>query len=151
MTEKTHDAELFLRFHRRSMITILVLVVAAGAFMVASALWPDAAPLRWVERAPWFFPLFIITGVAVQQTSMRRYGIALDSPEYKALMSDEWRRQAMARATKGALIVVLVAQLVLPLLFVSLPTLRAVWGMAAATITLGLATQVALFLFFDRE
>jgi hypothetical protein len=32
-----------------------------------------------------------------------------------------------------------------------LPTLRAVMGMAVSTVSLGLAAQVALFLFFDRK
>ncbi len=151
MTEPSLDPERYLRFHRRSMMFLLLLIVGSGAFLVLSALSPDATPIRWLARSSYFFPIAIIIGVAAQQTSMRKHRMALDSPELKALMRDEWRQQSMDRATRGALIVVLVAQVLLPLLFVSLPTIRAVWGMAAATNTLGMAAQVGLYLFFDRE
>jgi peptidoglycan/LPS O-acetylase OafA/YrhL len=151
LTERAQDAEIYLRFHRRSMLALLFLIMAAGAFVVMTALKPDATVLRWIERAPFFFPMLIIIVAAVQQTVMRRHRLALDSPEFKALMSDEWRLRSMDRATRGALIVALVAQLALPFLFAGLSTPRALWGMAAATVTIGLAAQVALFLFFDRE
>ena len=150
MTQPVSDPELYLRFHRRNLMFVLVLILGVGAFLIASALQPDAAPLHWIAGAP-VFPIAIIIIVAAQQTSMRKNRIKMDAPEFKALMSDEWRRQSMDRATRGALISVLVAQILLPLLFVGLPTIRAVWGMAAATVTLGMAAQIALFLFFDRE
>ncbi len=151
MPVPTNDPEAYLRFHRRSMLILLILVVVTGGFFIASALWPDAAMLRVVERTPWLVPILIVIGVAAQQTSMRKHRLALDSPEYKALVRDEWRRQSMDRATRGALITVLVAQLAVPLLFLGLPVARALWGMAATTATLGLAAQVALYLLFERE
>ena len=151
MIQPVSNPELYLRFHRRNLMFVLVLILGIGAFLIASALQPDAPALHWISRAPVFFPMMIILIVAAQQTSMRRHRIRMDAPEFKALMSDEWRRQSMDRATRGALVSVLVAQILLPLLFVGLPTVRAVWGMAAATITIGMAAQVALFLFFDRE
>jgi hypothetical protein len=165
MTEPAPDPELLLRLHRRSMIQILTLIVAFGAFMIASALWPEAALLRWVERTPWLIPMVVILLVVVQQTSLRKHRFTMDAPEFKAIIRDEWRRRSMDRATRGALIVVLVAQVPLGLLISNLPTvelplgrllghlptLRAVMGMAVSTVTLGLAAQVALFLFFDRK
>ena len=60
----------------------------------------------------------------------------------------------MHRASRVALIVVLMAQYPLVLLFefvMQLPPPRGAFAMAASTITLGLATLMALFLFFDRE
>ena len=165
MTEPAPDPELLLRLHRRSMVHILILIVAFGAFLIASALWPNATLLRWVEQAPWLIPMAIILFVVVQQTSLRKHRFTMDAPEFKAIIRDEWRRRSMDRATRGALIVVLVAQVPLGLLISylptaqlplgrllsDLPTLRAVMGMAVSTITLGLAAQVGLFLFFDRK
>ena len=150
-TQPANDPEIYLRLHRRTMIFVLVLILGAGAFLVASAIWPNAAPMHWAAQAPWFFPIVITIVIAAQQGSMRRHRFAMDAPEFKALMQDEWRRQSVDRATRGALIAALAAQVLLPLLFVGLPTIRAVWGMAAATITTGMAFQVALFLYFDRE
>lgn len=150
-TTAAENAELYLRFHRRSMLFVLVLILMAGTFLVITALHPNATLLGWIERAPFFFPMLIIIGVSAQQGLMRKHRVTLDSPEYKALMSDEWRHRSMERATRGALIVALVAQLALPFVFGGLSTARALWGMASATVTIGLAAQIALFLFFDRE
>src|SRR5215210_7968815 len=97
-TEITNnDPETLLRFHRRTMIALLLMITAAGAFLTASTLWPEAGVLRWIERAPFFFPMVIIIGIAVQQTSMRKHRLAIDSPEFKALMRDEWRLASMDR------------------------------------------------------
>jgi hypothetical protein len=145
------DTELYLRMQRRNMVLILLITLAAGGFLVASTLWPDAAPMRGIARASYLIPIAIIIGVGVQQTIMRKQGLKLDTPEFKAVLDDEWRRRSMEQATRGALIATLVAQIVLPLAFVRLPAVRAVWGMSAATITIGMAAQVALFLFFNRD
>jgi hypothetical protein len=150
-TTAAANAELYLRFHRRTMMFLLVLILMAGAFLVVTALHPGASLLGWIERVPFLFPMLIIFAVSAQQGLMRKHRVALDSPEYKALMSDEWRRQSMDRATRGALVTALVAQLAFPLLFAGLSTARALWAMAAATVTIGLAAQIAFFLFFDRE
>lgn len=151
VSEPSHDPELYLRFHRRSLMALLILILAVGGFLIASVLRPDAAPLRWTARAPFFFPMLLILGIGVQQTWMRKHRIALDSAEFKALIGDEWRQRSMDRATRGALIVTLIAQAPLPLAFLHLSSVRALCGAAMATVTIGLATQIALFLFFDRE
>jgi hypothetical protein len=86
--------------------------------------------------------------------SLRRRRWAPDAPEVKAAMQDEWRRTNMDRASRTALIVVLIAQWPLGIVFgflAQLPPPRAALAMAAATITLGLATLITLFLFFNRE
>jgi len=54
-------------------------------------------------------------------------------------------------AMRVAFIVVLIAQIPIGLLVAHLPSLRAVMAMAISTLTLGMATLIALFLFFSRE
>jgi hypothetical protein len=86
----------------------------------------------------------------------RRSGRRWDppSPEAKAILNDELRQTSLNRASRAALIVVLIAQLPLGLVFgmlAQLPAARTAMAMAEATITLGMATLISLFLFFDRE
>ena len=159
------DPELVLRLHRRSMIQLLIAVATLGAFLIGSALSPGAALLRWVEEVPWLVPIAFILFVVFQQAVFRRHRLRMDAPEFKAILRDEWRRRSTDRATRGALIAVLVAQIPLALLISHvpaaqlpigrflghLPALRAVLGMAVSTATLGLLAQLALFLFFDRD
>jgi uncharacterized membrane protein len=71
--------------------------------------------------------------------------------EVRAILEDEWRQRNMNRARRVAFAVVLVVQLPLGLLLAALPPLQAVMAMAAVTITVGLATLLALFLYFDRD
>jgi hypothetical protein len=57
----------------------------------------------------------------------------------------------MDRAIRVAFFVILIAQIPIGLLVAPLPSLRAVMAMATTTLTLGMATFLALFLFFSRQ
>lgn len=141
-------SERFLRFSRRSMTVLLLLVIAVGstcvavAFRPASANWPNAIPPLWIVA--------VALAAGLQRTLG---GDRWDprTPEVRAIIEDEWRRSNMDRARRVAFVVVLGAQIPLGLLLTSLPSLRALMAMAAATITLGLATLLALFLYLDRD
>lgn len=135
------------------MIALLVIVIVLGATVVALTLSPEGAVSRSTARGFWLIPVSIVIFVALQ-TSLRGRRWTPDAPEVKAIMQDEWRQTNMARASRAALIVVLVAQWPLGLLFgflLLLPPPRCASAMAASSITLGLATLIALFLLFDRE
>ena len=156
MTESTEDrSELYLRFSRRGMAFLLILIVALGAAGLAMALFPDSAFSQASEKASWFFPIATIIGVAVLQTSMRKNRWDPNSPEAKAIMDDEWRRTNLDRAMKVSFIVILVTQLPLGWLFgvmlAQLSVLRAVLAMSVSTITLGMTTFIATFLILDRD
>jgi hypothetical protein len=156
VTQPTEDrSELYLRFSRRGMMLLLIVIVALGAVALAMALRPDSAIAQALERAPWFFPLATIIGVAVVQTSLRKNRWDPKSPEVQAIMNDEWRRTNLDRAMKIAFIAILVVQLPLGWLFgvmlAQLSVLRAVLGLAVSTITLGMTTFVATFLILDRD
>lgn len=141
-------SERYLRFSRRSMTVLLLLVLAMGSMCVAmafrpvSTVWPHAMVPLWIVS--------IALAVGLQRTlGGDRWDPRV--PEVRAIVEDEWRRSNMERARRAAFVVVLASQLPLGLLLESLPTPRAVMAMAAATITLGLATLIALFLYFDRD
>ena len=155
MTEPIdNSSESLVRFSRRGMGTMLVIVLVFGATALAMTLWPEGAASRFMARAAWVFPIAIVViGVALRATLRgRRWDPR--SPEAKAILNDELRQTSLNRSSRAALIVVLVAQLPLGLLFgmlAQLPATRTALAMAEATITLGMATLISLFLFFDRE
>ncbi len=156
MTEPTEDrSELYLRFSRRGMAVLLIGITAMGFAGVAMAIWPDGPFAQALEKAPWFFPMVAIIGVAVMQTSMRKNRWDPNSPEAQAILNDEWRRTNLDRAMRVAFIVILTTQLPLGWLFgvmlAQRSVLRAVLAMAVSTITLGMATFLATYLIFDRD
>jgi FtsH-binding integral membrane protein len=141
-------SEKYLRFSRRGMTVTLLLVLAIGGFCLAMAVQPHA-PV-WSRAMPVLWIVAVVIVVGLQRTlGGERWNTR--APEARAIMEDEWRRSNMERARRVAFVVVLGAQLPLGLLLTRLPSLQAVMAMATATITLGLATLIALFLHFDRD
>jgi hypothetical protein len=97
-------------------------------------------------------PIAIAIGVVtLQRTTLRGDRWDPKSPEVQAVLQDEWRRASMDRAIRVAFFVILIAQIPIGLLVAPLPSLRAVMAMATTTLTLGMATFLALFLFFSRQ
>lgn len=141
-------SEKYLRFSRRSTTVLLLLVLAVGSVCVAMAFRPVSP--HWPQA---MLPMWIVAIVLAAGLQRTLGGDHWDprTPEVRAIVEDEWRRTNMDRARRVAFVVVLGAQLPLGLLLASLPPLRAVMAMAAATITLGLSTLLALFLYLDRD
>jgi hypothetical protein len=144
-------SERYLRFSQRSMALVLCLVLTLGAVGLAMALRPEIGS-RWMVQLGWMYPIAITIAFGVlQRTMLPGERWSPDAPEARVILHDEWRRANMDRALRGAFIVVLVVQVPLGLALAHLPTLRAVMAMAVATSVLGMATLLALFLFFGRE
>ena len=149
-----NSSELLVRFSRRSMAALLVIVPGFGAMALAMTLWPEGAPSRFMAQAAWVYPIAIVFLGAALRATLRGKSWDPRSADTKAILNDELRQHSMNRSSRAALIAVLVAQVPLALLFGTLPqasTTRTALAMAEATITLGMATFIALFLFLDRE
>jgi hypothetical protein len=141
-------SEKYLRFSRRSMTVTLLLIIAIGGVCLIMAIRPGTP--QWSRAIPAMWIIAVILAAGLQRTlGGERWNPR--APEARAIREDEWRRSNMERARRIAFVVVLGAQLPLALLLAALPSLQAVMAMAAATITLGLATLLALFLYFDRD
>lgn len=142
--------ERYLRFSQRSMVALLLITLILGGLCLAMALRPGDAP-RWMTSSITLLPiLFAIAVVSLQRATLRGDRWDPRSPEVRAVLEDEWRRTSMDRAIRVAFFVVLIAQIPIGLLVAPLPSLRAVMAMATTTLTLGMATFLALFLFFSR-
>lgn len=152
MTDPTTDrSEILLRYSRRSMFVTLVFILAMGSLAIALAISPDGAASRFLGSAPWLIPIAIVLVVGAMQATLQGNRWTPQSPEVQAIMSDEWRRSNIDRALRVAFVAVLIVQIPLALLFTVLHAQRALFAMAASTITLGLALVAGLFLVFDRE
>lgn len=141
-------SEKYLRFSRRSMVVTLLIVLAVGGVCVVMAIRPFAPVWSRATPALWIVAVVLIAGL---QRTLGGDRWNPRAPEARAIVEDEWRRANMDRARRVAFATVLGAQVPLGLVLASLPSLQAVMAMAAATITLGLATLIALFLYFDRD
>jgi hypothetical protein len=147
-------SEILLQFSRRSMFVLLFVVIVMGAVALGFAFTPEGvASNRW-QPLSWLLPVAIAIVAAGLNTSLRGQRWDPSSPEVKTIMQDEWRRANFARASRAALIGVLLAQWPLALTFGFLMPLspsRMAMTMAASTMTLGLVMLISLFLYFDRE
>ena len=149
-----NSSELLVRFSRRSMAALLVIVPGFGVMALAMTLWPEGPASRLMAQAAWVYPIAIVFLGAALRATLRGKSWDPRSPEAKAILNDELRQDSMNRSARAALIAVLVAQLPLALLFGTLPqasAIRTALAMAEASITLGMAIFIALFLFLDRE
>jgi hypothetical protein len=146
-------SESLVRFTRRSMTALLGVVLFLGATTLAMTLWPDGLASAFMARASVVLPIAIVILVVSLRATLGGRRWDPRTPEARAVLDDELRQASLYRASRAALIVVLIAQLPLGLLFgmvAQLPPARAALGMAEATMTLGLATAISLFLHFDR-
>jgi len=152
MVESTEHAEVFLRFDRRKTIALLLIVAILGTIGLALMLTPVGQTWRWVARAS-LIPL-ALSVLVFALLSFRSRRFASDSAEVRVAMADEWRQNVTSRASRFALIVILVVQWPLSLAFgflIDLPSPRGQMAMAMATITIGIVTQLGAFLFLDRD
>lgn len=149
-----NSSEHLVRFSRRSMAAMLVIISGLGAMALGTTLWPEGPASRLMAQAAWVYPIAIVLLGAALRATLRGKSWDPRSPEAKAILNDELRQASIHRSSRAALIAVLAAQLPLSLLFGTLPpvsAIRTALAMAEATITLGMATFIALFLFLDRE
>lgn len=143
--------EEFSRFSRRNLVLVFGIVLLLGGTGLALVFSSDGAVARSSARVGWILPILIAIVVGTQTRSKKW---TVDSPEVKAALADEWRVSNMAKASRVALVVLLIAQWPLALVFgllANFPAHRTAMGMAIASITLGLLTMIGTFLYLDRE
>jgi len=144
----TNQTDLILRLARRNLFILLIGVLLLAATLLSNVFNPDAPFSRWPSTMPWLLPMAIVIFVA---SSTGRGRLNPKAPEVQVVLEDEWRQVNLARAMRIAFFAVLIAQVPQAFLFLQLPVLRAVMGMAVATITVAMTTLLTSFLIFDRD
>jgi len=142
---------MLLRVNRRALAVILLLNVFLGATVMALALWPDTWLGQWPLRFPLLFPIAVLLAFSWLRFLGGGRNFRPDAAEVTVVLNDDLRRANLLRAQRIALVLILSAQVPLGLLFMRVPTTRAVIGMGGTTIALGVSAVLLLFLFFDRE
>jgi hypothetical protein len=145
----TNQTDLILRLTRRNLFILLIGVLLICGTLLSNVFRPDAPFSRWPSTMPWLLPFAI--SIIFAATSIGGVRLNPKSAEVQAVLGDEWRQVNLTRAMRVAFFVVLIAQVPQAFLFLRLPVLRAVMGMAVATITVAMTTLITLFLMFDRD
>ena len=64
-----NSSEQLVRFSRRSMAAVLLIVTGTGAMALAMTLWPEGPASRFMETAGWVYPIAIVLlGAALRAT-----------------------------------------------------------------------------------
>lgn len=149
-----NPTDLYIRHSRRSMIATLIAMILIGVTLMAITLTPNGA--AW--RAASLGALALVATAAILlihvTVSRRRWSSAL--PEVQVAEEDEWQQNVTMRASRATMIVMLCAEWPLAILIGFLAPAhygppRVAMAMAGATITLGVVTQLAMFLYLDRD
>jgi hypothetical protein len=154
MTESAiHRAEVFLRFSRRSLVSMLAVVLVLGGTALSLMLSPPGAVGRAANLIWWLIPVAIAAMITLAVGVGRRRWNP-DAPEVQMVLDEELRRTNLYRASRLALIATLAMQWPMAMAFAAirwLPGDRMAMVMAASTITFGLVTLITSFLVFDRD
>ncbi|HJU83614.1 MAG TPA: hypothetical protein VJ600_05350 [Holophagaceae bacterium] len=146
--------ELFIRYYRRSLMLVLVVLALLTLWLCGGIFFPGSAFRAFSEHLVTPFPLLpllLIFAAVMNARDLKGKGVRKDDPDVRAVLEDEHRRANLHRALRAAFVVTLVAQMPLALLFVLRPMPEAPLYMGALTLSLGLMALVAAFLVFDRE
>lgn len=151
MTQTTSTSEQFERFSRRSLVATFFIVLVFGAIGIALVFFPYGT---WQKTISWMAPVAVVMTAAMLRATLRGQRWDPRSAEVRAVLEDEWRRANMARATRVALFISVLAQWPAALTLgycTDLPPARIAIAMAVLTTTLAVGSLTALFLIFDRE
>lgn len=154
MNEHTAErSEQFLRFSHTSLVLMLIVVLLLGATCLALIFLPEGGGFLRMETVLWWLAPVAVAGAIAFGISARRRRWNHDMPEVRAVMDDEWRRTSLDRATRVALVMVLVAQFPVAwvLHFAGDAPLRWTIGVGATTIVIGLVTLLGLLVYLDRD
>jgi hypothetical protein len=143
--------EMVLRSSRLALEVVVLLIIFLEATVVAVVFWPSTWLGQWPLRYPLAFPFVVVLVFMLLRLTGGRHNLRPDAAEAKVVLNDEFRRANFLRAQRVALMLVIIAQVPLGLLFMRVPATRAVFGMGASTMGLGISVTILLFLFFDRE
>jgi hypothetical protein len=128
------------RHSRRSLWTVLVLLVLVGAI--------GLSPLGSVPRLRPLVPVAIVIAVIALRWSAR--SVSADSRAMRRVFDDELRRQSLSLANRDALIGVMAMQPLLAIGITLWPITAPAAFMACATAEVGLVTLIASLLIRDR-
>ena len=132
------------RYSRRSLWTLLFLIIVIGAFAALSYFYPAVSSMSIV------IPVLTVIAVAALRTSAKGADVNPSSPGMKAIINDELRQASMHRAFRNAFLAVLAVQPVLAFAPELVAIARPAPVMAIFTIWFGMMVMISSVLYYDR-
>jgi hypothetical protein len=144
------ETERYYLTYQRSMLLGLIFVVCLGGTFMVQVFWPgnDGAGLLGALAVS---VVYAIALFAVHRVTLGGRSWRVRDPEVQTVLRDEWTRASRNRAFRVAFLVTFWAQVPLMFIMSYLPPEPSVPGVAWVTMTLGLATYYASYLYFSRQ
>jgi len=143
------ETERYSRGYQRLVVLSLLFAACAGALFLADVLGYTGAGTSRVGLAIGALYLASVLGLKMNASGARRWG--RNDPFFRAIFRDEWSGAARNRASRAALTVTLWAQVPLAIFMAKVPPAPSVVGMAALTMSLGLAAFSGAYLYYGRQ
>lgn len=143
------ETDRYYRAYQRLMVLSLLFVVCAGALFLADVLGYIGDRTSRVGLTMGALYLASMLGLKMNASGARRWG--RHDPFFRAIFRDEWSWAARNRASRAALTVTLWVQVPLAIFMAKVPPAPSVVGMAALTMSLGLAAFFGAYLFYGRQ
>jgi hypothetical protein len=149
MATTINETEELTRLSRRSLWTMLVLVLLFGAWGALSIGLGGPEGKAFAARFSVPLPLFIVIAAIALKP---KKGLRIDpaAPATKAFWKDELRQASLNVACRNGFLAVLLVQPVLALGSTWLPPAHPAALMACLTLTTGAAVAIASMLYYDR-
>jgi hypothetical protein len=143
------ETDRYYQAYQRLVVLSLLFVACAGSLFLADILGYTGERASTVALILGALYLAGILGLKMNASGARRWG--RHDPFFRAIFRDEWSGAARNRASRAALTVTLWVQVPLAIFMAKVPPAPSVVGMAALTISLGLAAFFGAYLYYGRQ
>ncbi len=143
------ETDRYYQAYQRLVVLSLLFVACAGALFLADVLGYVGDRSGRVGLGIGALYLASVLGLKMYASGARRWD--RHDPFFRAIFRDEWSGAARNRASRAALTVTLWAQVPLAIFMAKVPPAPSVVGMAALTMSLGLAAFFGAYLFYGRQ
>jgi hypothetical protein len=149
MATTFNETEELARYSRRSLWTMLVLVLLIGAWAAVSIGLPGTEAAAFASRFSIPLPAIIIVAAIALKPAK---GVRVDpsAPAMKAFLKDELRQASLNLACRNGFLSVLLVQPLLALAPTWIAVARPASMMACLTLTTGALVAIASMLYYDR-
>lgn len=150
VNQKVNEAEELIRYSRRDLWAMLIMVPLFGAWALASldVFGPDSKTFASRFTVP--LPMLIVIVAIALRPRAKGTRFAPSNPAMKAMLNDELRQASLSLAWRNGFIAVLVAQPLLLLASAWMETARPAPLMACVTLVTGVVIAIATKLYADR-
>ena len=146
-TTTTNEADILVRYSRRSLWTMLVLFLLIGTAAAATIAFPESNAFGRLAIA---LPIMIVIALAALRSSAKGARTDPSSPAMEALLNDELRQDSLKRAYRNGFFALMMVQPLLALAPSWIALAHPAALMACLTLVTGVVVMTATLLYYDR-